>query len=239
MPWTWPGLRELAPAAFVAALVVALGWQLRAFPLRALAHVQDAYGLEYQPAPAGNSHTLRVSINPGSVGGVPTQVGLYSSAPFGFFDPSTVTSIVDLTTGAASYQLGFSELGAYYQIRAELPDGNLALSPAVWVPGEQVVVLIDALPWARVTIEGDQAPPGVQTTPFSAALKPGATYQLRLENGGVTPALDQSITVPAVGGEGLSPSERAFRITMPGFDPNEAAARLSSGPATPRAPRAK
>ena len=114
------------------------------------------------------------------------------------------------------------------QVRTALPEGNLALSESVWVPDERIVVLIDALPWTRVTFTGDQVPTGAQTTPFSAALKPG-TYRLQLENGGLTSPLEQQITVRAPGGEGLSLAERTYRFTMPGFDPNQTATTLSGG----------
>ena len=234
MPWVWPGVRELAPAALAAALVVALGWQLRMFPLRALAHVPNAYGLAYDAGAGGTTPTLQLSL-PGSRGAIesdrsPTRVDLYRGSTL--FRAGI--ELAGASQAAQAVRLESADLGGHFQIRAPLPAGNLALSPSVWVPGDQIVVLIDALPWARVTIEGDQAPPGAQTTPFLAALKPGTTYQLRLENGGVTPPLEQTISVPARGSDG--PSGTTFRITMPGFDPSQTASQLSGSPADPVPP---
>jgi len=231
MPWTWPGIRELAPAGLIAAVLLALGWQLGMLPVRALAHVPDAYALGYQPGPGGDASALQVGVNPNArdvpTASIPRIVDLYRN-------DTAVRPGLDLTGGPVSVPLESRDRGGYFQVRAALPEGNLALSPAVWVPGEQVVVLIDAQPWARVTIEGDQAPAGAQTTPFSAALKPGTTYQLRMENGGLTPPLERTITVPAIGATG----ERTFRFTMPGFDPNQTASQLSGAaaerPATAR-----
>ncbi|MEQ1908949.1 MAG: hypothetical protein ABMA15_09000 [Vicinamibacterales bacterium] len=225
MPWTWPGVRELAPAALAALLVFVVGWRIGVLPVRALAHIQDAYRLEFVAgtppalgaAPEGGVLQLDRESSPAIA--VPTTVDLYRESDL-------YQSGIDVSGGPASITLTSGDIGKHYQVRARLPEGNLALSPSVWVPGAGVIVLIDALPWARVTFKGDQVPTGAQTTPFSAVLKPG-TYQLQLENGGLTPPLEQPITVSSPGGEGLSLAERTFRFTMPGFDPNRTATELA------------
>lgn len=230
MPWTWPGVRELAPAALAALLVFVVGWRLGVLPVRALEHVQNAYQLDYVPGPspalgaAPEGGVLQVGRNPDATIAVPTTVDVYRES-------DVYRSGVDISGASTSISLGSGDIGKHYQVRARLPEGNLALSQSVWVPDARVIVMIDALPWARVTFSGDQVPSGPQTTPFSVALKAG-TYQLQLENGGLTPPSQQSITVRDPGGEGLSLSERTFRFTMPGFDPNRTATDLAP-PQTP------
>ena len=227
MPWTWPGVRELVPAGLAALILLIAGWQLGALPVRALEHVPDAYQLEFVPgapptlgaAPLGGALQLQRGLNVAVT--VPNTVTVYQ-------ENNVFREGVDLSSGVATVPIGLSDVGKHYQVRTALPEGNLALSESVWVPDERIVVLIDALPWARVTFTGDQVPTGAQTTPFSAALKPG-TYRLQLENGGLTSPLEQQITVRAPGGEGLSLAERTYRFTMPGFDPNQTATTLSGG----------
>jgi hypothetical protein len=112
-----------------------------------------------------------------------------------------------------------ADTGHNYQARALLPGGNLAVSNALWVPSDTAVaVSIDASPWANVSLQSDQATIGPQATPFSASLVPGR-YRLHFDNGGVTPPMDQTIDV--------SPANRVFRFTMPGFDPLGKAAELT------------
>lgn len=230
MPWTWPGVRELAPAALAALLVFVVGWRLGVLPVRALTHIQDAYQLEYvagTPPVLGatpNGGVLQLGRGSSQTVSVPTTVDVYR-------DSDVYRSGVDLSGGSVSIPLASVDIGKHYQVRARLPEGNLALSQSVWVPDSRIIVLIDALPWARVTFTGDQVPTGPQTTPFSAALKPG-TYQLQFENGGLTPPLQQPITVREPGGEGSSLAERTFRFTMPGFDPSRTATELAPS-ATP------
>ena len=230
MPWTWPGVRELVPAALAALMVFAVGWRLGVLPVRALTHIADAYRLEYvagAPPVLGatpNGGVLQVGRGFSQTAAVPTTVDVYR-------DSDVYQSGIDVSGGPASITLASSDIGKHYQVRARLPEGNLALSPSVWVPDSRIIVLIDALPWARVTFTGDQVPAGPQTTPFSAALKPG-TYQLQFENGGLTPPLQRPITVVEPGGEGMSLAERTFRFTMPGFDPNRTATELAPS-ATP------
>jgi hypothetical protein len=143
---------------------------------------------------------------------------------------------IDLPDGApAVVQLTSQDTGSYYQVRATLPQQNLAVSKAVWVTSDGLAfVLIDAAPWANVTIQGESTTAttatgaATQQTPFTAALLPG-TYRVRFENPTLAPpsTLDQTITVPA-------PGNRVY-VTMPGFDANRAVDDLlQSGPAAGR-----
>jgi hypothetical protein len=179
--------------------------------------------------PAGGELLLRLGTNETSA--LPRIVSLYQ-------DDAVYRPDIDLSSGSASVRLGNGDIGRHYQVRATLPEGNLALSRSVWVPDERTIVLIDALPWARVTFVGDQVPPGAQTTPFSAALRPGA-YRLQFENGGLTAPMEQQITVPATGAAGPGAGQQTFRFTMPGFDPARTATQLSGGPPAPQNQQAK
>jgi len=194
-----------------AAILFGAGLLIRAFPARALDHRQDAYQLSYSVGPPAQ---LELRFR-GDTSGLPRIVRvLKDTAPFG---GATIPA-----AGSAIVPLMSSDTGHYYQARAILPAGNLAVSNAVWVPSDTaVVVSIDASPWANVTIQQDQLTIAAQPTPFSAALVPG-TYTLRLENGGVTQPTTQTIQV--------TPANRVFRVTMPGFDPTGKAAELSSRP---------
>ena len=99
---------------------------------------------------------------------------------------------------------------------------NLALSNLLWVPSANlIVVLIDAQPWARVTIDGDGTHLEPGATPFGISLAPG-TYRVQLENGNLTPAREEMIQV--------APGNQEFRFVMPGFDPNQTAADLVRSP---------
>jgi len=210
-PWSWPGLREVVPATMAAAILFGAGLLIRAFPARALDHRQDAYQLSYIAGPPAQ---LELRFR-GDTAGLPRTVPvLRDTAPFGGGDGVTIPG-----TGSAVIPIASGDTGHYYQARAVLPAGNLAVSNAVWVPSDTaVVVSIDASPWANVTIQQDQLTIAAQPTPFSAALVPG-TYTLRMENGGVTQPTTQTIQV--------TPGNRVFRFTMPGFDPSGKAAELS------------
>lgn len=228
VPWTWPGVRELVPASVSALLLLMMGWLVGAFPVRALEHVPDAYQLDYAegPAPSTGSAplggTLQLQRGPNATDTTPRMVTLYQNG-------AVYRADVDVAAGPVTITVGSADIGKHYQARAELVEGNLAISRSVWVPDERVVVVIDASPWARVTFQGEGVPQGAQTTPFSAALKPG-TYRLQFENDGLTPAMEQPITVRAPGGEGLGVPERTYRFTMPGFDPSRTAAELAGRP---------
>jgi len=211
-PWSWPAARELVPAA-AAALIVFVGGQLfNAFPARAVEHVQDAYRLEYVPQAPPAASELRIALVPGAAG-TPSSVTLTQ-------DAAAFRSNVAVNAGApTAIALASGDTGHYYQARASLPQGNLAVSNAVWVPSDRaLIVSIDALPWANVTLRSDQSTIGPQATPFSASLLPGR-YQLHFDNGGLTAPMDQVIDV--------SPDNRAFRFTMPGFNAAQTANQLA------------
>jgi hypothetical protein len=209
-PWSWPGLREIVPATIAASILFAAGQLLNVFPAAALEHVRDAYRLDYvdnaQPRPE-----LRLQVRGGST--VPAVVDVLK-------DTSVFRGQVSVPAAGLSLPLASDDTGHYYQARATLTGGNLAVSNAVWVPSDTaVIVSIDASPWANVSLQsGDQAAVAPQATPFSASLVPGR-YRLHFDNNGVTPPMDQTIDV--------TPSNRVFRFTMPGFDPLGKAAELT------------
>ncbi len=218
-PWIWPGIRELVPAAALTLLLVIGGWLGGAFPVRAVQHVSDAYRLSYAPGATPGTPELQLQLAPNPGMPVPTRVDLYAG-------DAVFRSGVDLGAGATSVRLADTDLGRHYRIRSTLPDGNLAVSDAVWVPDLATVVVIDALPWARVSIDGYAGTGQPFTTPFAIGLKPGS-YRLRFENGDVTPAMEQAITVDA--------TSRTYRFTMPGFDPASLATLLAPGVTGPTA----
>jgi hypothetical protein len=204
--WSWPGFREAVPAAAAALLLLVAALGLGVMPARAVEHVQEAYELEYLPTPSTAAPQLRVRL-PANGRAVPRRVSLYGGTE-AFKDD------ISLGSGApATIQLAAADTGKYYQVRATLPDGNLAVSRPVWVPSDQLVfVLIDASPWAEVTIRGGGTTlTKSQQTPFTAALLPG-TYQLQFDNPqlGAASTLLQSVTVPVAG--------NAVHVTMKGFD---------------------
>jgi len=212
-PWVWPGIREFVPAAVSALIVFGTGQVFQVFPARAVEHVRDAYKLMYVPrVPPARSELLLQASDASAV--VPTTVDVFQ-------DSRAFTTNVRLTAGTpTAIPLTSGDTGRYYQARATLPDRNLAVSNAVWVPSDSaVVVLIDALPWANVRLQSGSTIIGPEATPFSASLVPGQ-YRLTLDNGGVTPPLTQTIDVTT--------ANRVFRFTMPGFDPARTATELSA-----------
>src|SRR4051812_41567575 len=54
LPWSWPGLREVVPAALAAGLLLAGAVGLNALPVRTVEHVQEAYNLDYAPVPSAS-----------------------------------------------------------------------------------------------------------------------------------------------------------------------------------------
>jgi hypothetical protein len=147
-------------------------------------------------------------------------------------DRRVFRSGIVLNGGApARITLASADTGFYYQIRATLPAGNLAVSQAVWVWSDRLTyVLVDASPWANVTIQGpgNQPKAGAQQTPFTAALLPGATYQFHFENPDLKAlsTLDKSFAVPVPGD--------VIHETMPGFDPARTVDDLMRAPASAR-----
>jgi len=187
--------------------ICAIAWALNVFPMRTLAHVPDAYALTF----ASNGGPRQLELRPRDSLS-PRTVDLYRGGQLlesGLMIPAAGPLAVSLPPDTASN---------YYQARAVLPDRNLALSNPLWVPSaNMLVVLIDAQPWASVTIDGNGTHLEAGATPFSVPLAPG-TYQLRLENGNLKSMREETIAVAA--------GNQEFRFVMPGFDPAQTAADL-------------
>jgi hypothetical protein len=211
-PRSRPGTRELLTAGACASVLCLAAWQIGVFPARTLAHVENAYRLAFLSGADNASRQLDLQVA-GDI--YPRTVTLYRNNEVfqpALTIPAGVPLLVDLPPTAA---------GSYYQARATLPDGNLAVSNSVWVPpANLLVVLIDAQPWARVVIDGNGTRLEPGTTPFSIPLAPG-TYDLQLENGGLTPARQETIQV--------APGNQEFRFVMPGYDPARAVEQLLGG----------
>jgi hypothetical protein len=205
--WSWPGLRELLPASVAAALIVAAALLLNVLPARAVDHVLDAYGLAYSPVPSLATPRLTLTRTSSSA---PPRVDLFK-------DRALFRSGIDLSGGTpVAVALTSNDTGANYQVRGTLPEGNLAVSPWVWVTSDKLVFLsVDAAPWADVRISGGGVHIDAQQTPFTTALLPG-TYQFHFQNSGLGPAavVDRSVTIPDLG--------PTLHVTMPGFDPASA-----------------
>ncbi len=223
-PRVRPGIRQLVLASAAAGVVLLVSWQSGAFPTIAFARVENAYDLRLGPAAPGDSIALELrAMQPSE----PAVVDLYRDgalARSGVAIPSGDAARIDVAGGA----------GSTYQAQAVRPDGNVSQSNPLWVPdADRVVVVIDAQPWARLTISGPLAPSGTagaqvvagEATPLRVALRPGR-YRVDLENGGVTDPLQREIAVAAG-----NPGQR-FVFPMPGFDP--AAAAAAGSPATAR-----
>ena len=210
-PWSWPGLREIVPATIAASILFVVGQLLNVFPATALEHVQNAYRLDYVDRTQAAQPELRLQLR-GDASRLPATVNVLQDARV--FRPG-----VAVPASGTSLPLASGDTGHHYQARATLAGGNLAVSNAVWVPSDTaVIVSIDASPWANVSLQSDQATVASQATPFSASLVPGQ-YRLHFDNNGVTPPMDQTIDV--------TPGNRVFRFTMPGFDPLGKAAELT------------
>ena len=206
-----PPLRRLAPrwqdvalAGAVALAVATVGSVSSAFRLQA-SHALDAYTLEYQISPATSAAgELRISTR-SQDSPAPQSVRLYR-------DTTPVGGVIDLDPRlGASVPLSADTEPHVYQVRAQLPGGAFALSNTLWAPS--VLIIVDAQPWARVTVrsQGGRVPELTQVTPAALRL-PEGTYNLSLENGGLTAPLTQRIQVSSAG-------QRIFRFDMPSFDP--------------------
>lgn len=216
--WAWlrPQARDVALAMTVAGLV-ALGLQgVGAFEGAPVDHVENAYRLQFVPG-TGLGRTagvLRISRGAdAAASAVPDRLQLMRGSQI---LPETV---VLPPTGPAERPVTLEESGAYFQARATLGAGNLALSNPILVPPMNPVVptVIDAAPWATVRIldPGSQltAVPGEFTTPFVINLQPGAyTLELRHPDFGLS---NEPIEVRAEG-------ENRFRVALPGFDAERA-----------------
>ncbi len=213
--WTPPGWRVtgLATAAGVLAVLGALA--SGSFVL-ASTHLPKAYQLDFVESASGGPGALRLRRN--AVDGVPDAVRLYrGAAPVGEIVTlrGTEPVTVPIEAGAES---------SVYQVRATLPTGALALSNTTWAPA--LLVVVDARPWAHVTITSTVAgvAPFTQTTPFSIRL-PAGTYDLALENQGFTPSSTERMVVAQDG-------YRTFTFTMPGFNLDDTLRQLGVRPPT-------
>jgi hypothetical protein len=214
--WSWPGLRELVPASIVAAVLLGAAIGLHALPARAVEHLTEVYRLDYAPIPSVATPRLTLVIGAGAAN-VPRTVSLYRE------NVEFRTGLQLGAAGSTTVALQPENTGAHFQVRAALPQGNLAVSPWVWVTSDKLAfVLVDAAPWANVTIVGGNTRTPVQQTPFTAALMPG-TYQVHFENPALGPAstLDRTISVP---------QENTVRVTMLGFDAARAVDSLLQPP---------
>ena len=201
--WRAPRWQDAALAGAVAILVATGGSFTGAFRLQA-SHTLDAYVLEYRPS--ADAGELRILVRDAS-SSAPRSVRLYR-------DASAVGAPIELDPRlGATVSLGAGSEPHVYQVRAQLPDEAFAVSNTLWAPS--VLIIIDAQPWARVTArsQGGRVPDVTQTTPAAFRL-PEGTYDLSLENGGLTPPLSQQIQVS-------SDRQRMFQYTMPGFDPGQ------------------
>ena len=203
--WSWPGARELAPAAAMAALLLFILLEVSLLPARAVEHVADAYGLEYEPPRSAAIPSLNLTLVQQD-SAIPRRVDLYRG------DQRFRAGITVTPDRPTRIELGSSDTGFHYQVRGRMGEGNFAVSPWVWVTTDKLsFVLIDASPWANVTIHDGPTATPMQQTPFTAALLPG-TYTVRFENPVLGGASDVSRTLTI-------PAAPVFRVTLPNFDP--------------------
>lgn len=216
--WGGPQWRDVTAAMAVAAIVALAGSFSSSFRLQA-SHAPDAYVLAYRPAAAGPGELVVRARNPDSP--IPRTVRVYRDGePFG--GPIDL----DLREGTA-VPIEAADTAHVYQARADLPGGALALSNTIWAPS--VVVVIDAQPWARVTVRSrDGSVPDVTGTTPAAFRLPEGEYDLALENDGLTAPLERQIRVSSTG-------DRYFRFDMPGFDPGQLIDDLGLTPSRPPA----
>jgi hypothetical protein len=223
-PRVAPGFRQMALASAAAGLVLLVVWQAGGLPVTAAARVANAYDLQLAAPQQGDAIALELRS---TQAGEPSVVDLYR-------DGDLARAGVSIPVGSAARVEIAGGAGSTYQAQAIRPDGNVAQSNPLWVPdADRVVVLIDAQPWARVTVTGPIAARSStgagavqvsgEPTPLRVPLRPGR-YRLDFENGGVTGPLRREVDVVAG-----NPAQR-FVFTMPGFDPAAAAA----GPAAAR-----
>jgi hypothetical protein len=171
------GWREVAAAAAIALVAATAGLFASPFRVRD-SHVPDAFSLEFASSSTTSGGGILI-VRPGTdqrADPATLQARLYrdgvaTGEPFTFASAASVS--IPVEAGAAHA----------YQVRATLPTGALALSNTEWAPS--VLVVIDAQPWARVTISAaprdatvpapDAPPiaPFVQTTPVTLRLPEG------------------------------------------------------------------
>jgi hypothetical protein len=211
-PMSLPGVRELVLASLVALAVPAVARLSGRLPSELLPHVPDAYELS-QPDPDVLALTVRQS-DPSQ----PATVRL-------FRDGAALDDPVAIAPGGSVTIPIEDGAGHYYQVRTPLSGGNLALSDPLWVPDpNRTVVVVDARPWARFTIEGttnDGDPVRVdeEYTPMRVALQPG-TYTVTFTNDVLGSSTSRELIVTA------DPGNEPVAVTMPGFDADATATRL-------------
>lgn len=214
--WAWlrPQPRDVALALTASAIVALTLQSVGAFEGAVLPHVENAYRLQFVPG-TGLDRTagvLRVSRGEDAAA-TPDRVRLLRGS-----EPLPDELVVP-ATGFVERVVTIGESGAYFQARAPLAEGNLALSNPILVPSMSplVATVIDAAPWATVRILDPAsqltAVPGEFTTPVLVNLQPGSyTLELRHPDYGLS---NEAIEVRADG-------DNRFRFTLPGFDPEQA-----------------
>ena len=140
--WTAPRWREVVAAGLTALFVAFTGSLTGAFSSQAQ-HLRDAYQLGYVPgADANDPGQLKITFR-SEEAGIPREVQLYRDA-----DP--IGPPIVLADNAASFVRLDSLTPSVFHVRGTLPTGAFALSNASTAPS--VAVVIDAFPWANVTI---------------------------------------------------------------------------------------
>lgn len=217
--WRAPGWRDAVGAAAIA-LIVVLAGAASGTPRVQPMHALDAYQLDYQPSSTtSGAGALRLTAR-APASGMPDTVQIYRDA-VPFDDPVTIGG-----RDGETISLEAATTPHFYQARAALPGGAFALSNTIWAPS--VVVVIDAQPWARVTVRSiDGVVPDLQQLTPAAFGLPEGRYDVRLENDGLTQPLDTRIEVSTGG-------PRTFRFDMPGFDPSDALDQLGLDAPEPR-----
>jgi len=184
-----------------------------------------------QPARSAPSAQLRASVRADKAADEPPSIAFRWTPP-GW----RVTALA--TAAGVLVVLGAMASGSFVNASAHLDDayqleyvdasaGGLALSNTLWAPS--VLVVIDARPWANVTITSAEA--GVnfahsQTTPFGVRIPAGA-YTVALENQGLNPASTERLVVAQDG-------SRSFTFTMPGFNLDQTLQQLGVVTTPPR-----
>jgi hypothetical protein len=202
--WRAPRWQHVAAAVAITLIAAAAASVTDAFRVQA-SHALDAYILTYRLS-AVSPDGGELSISPRNRNaGLPPRVWLYrDSAPW----------VQQTLPPDRALTVSIPDEPHIYQVRSELPGGAWALSNTLWAPS--VLILIDAQPWARVTVRSPagRIPPVIETTPAAFRLPPGP-YQLSLENGDVTGPLTAQIQVSSTG-------QRSFQYMMPNFNPTQA-----------------
>ena len=185
--WRWPRAADLA-ASLVLALLAGTLVGFTPVARRTVSHRSGGYFLDYR-VDGSNQGALSVRLRDDS--GVPLTVQLYRDDRA--FGPALT---LDRQVGAST-TIDLAAGAHVFQARAVLPDGALAVSNSIWAPS--TLVVINAQPWARVTISSsDRRVSAAETTPVALRL-PVGDYTMSFENGGITPASTQQVRVTAPG----------------------------------------